>query len=41
MLLGGLVDAGATDSGETAADQVDHVAAGGGAIAWRSSASPP
>jgi hypothetical protein len=33
MLLGGLVAVGATDSSETAGDQVDHVAAGGGAIA--------
>jgi hypothetical protein len=33
MLLGGLFAVGAIDSGETAADQVDHVAAGGGAIA--------
>jgi hypothetical protein len=33
MLLGGLFAAGVIDSGETAADQVDHIAAGGGAIA--------
>lgn len=33
MLLGGLVAVGTTDTSETAADQVDHVAAAGGAIA--------
>jgi hypothetical protein len=33
MLLGALFAVGATDSAETAADQVDRVAAGGGAIA--------
>ena len=33
MLLGGLFAVGATGSGDTAADEVDHVAAGGGAIA--------
>ena len=33
MLLGALVAVGSTDSRETAADQVDHVAAGGGGIA--------